>query len=64
MTSKELIKACYFQEAHPWTVLVRVLTEGKQFSCGGTLIADNLVLSAAHCLYGLSVTKVEVSGAR
>ncbi|MDD1784203.1 serine protease [Enterovibrio sp. ZSDZ35] len=36
----------------PWQVYVQGTNGASSVACGGTIIADNYVLTAAHCLYG------------
>ncbi|XP_043196871.1 trypsin-1-like isoform X2 [Amphibalanus amphitrite] len=43
---------------YPWTV---ALTYRGRFYCGGTLINDRYVLTAAHCINGLNHHRVEVT---
>ncbi|XP_057566026.1 neutrophil elastase [Hippopotamus amphibius kiboko] len=44
---------------HAWPFMVSLQRRGQHF-CGGTLIARNFVLSAAHCLNGLNSQLVRV----
>ncbi len=37
---------------HPWQVALDVRIDGKSYLCGGSLIADRWVLTAAHCFDG------------
>lgn len=45
-------------DSYPW--LVSIKYSGRH-SCGGSLIAPNLVLTAAHCAHPMSVADVTVS---
>ncbi|XP_054918206.1 chymotrypsinogen A-like [Dermacentor andersoni] len=42
------------KENMPWIVQLRIiydLSSGREFSCGGSIITRNLILTAAHCLF-------------
>lgn len=46
-------------QAHAWPFMVSLQRRGGHF-CGGTLIARNFVMSAAHCVNGLNFRSVQV----
>jgi trypsin len=48
--------------AHPWAVYLT--TAGGAPYCGGTLVAPDTVLTAAHCTSGLDATSVRVVAGR
>lgn len=45
---------------HPWMVYLTIRNSGGTFSCGGSLISEEWVLSAAHCLDPGSTVTVSV----
>ncbi|KAB7495199.1 Transmembrane protease serine 3, partial [Armadillidium nasatum] len=47
--------------AYPWTVHIENLNfEGFEHACGGTIISEFFIVTAAHCLHGLSYREVRV----
>uniref|UniRef100_A0A8D8VRP7 Plasma kallikrein n=1 Tax=Cacopsylla melanoneura TaxID=428564 RepID=A0A8D8VRP7_9HEMI len=48
--------------AYPWQVEVQVRSSSGQgeHQCGGAIISDTVVLTAAHCLQGVSKSKLKV----
>ncbi|QUM78578.1 serine protease [Moritella sp. 24] len=38
----------------PWQVYIEIIKDGNTYACGGTLITDTWVVTAAHCLNGQS----------
>ncbi|XP_050721592.1 proclotting enzyme-like [Eriocheir sinensis] len=48
------------QEDYPWMAYLIMQAHKERFSCGGTLVTDTIILTAAHCFHGYGVEKVEV----
>lgn len=46
-------------DTYPWMVSVQTKSDGEHF-CGGSLIADSYVLTAAHCLEDTPVSDIQV----
>ncbi|XP_076641108.1 chymotrypsin-2-like [Halictus rubicundus] len=45
------------QGMYPYQAIIKV---EKNFMCGGSIISEHLILTAAHCIYRQDVTKYEV----
>ncbi|KAK3874599.1 hypothetical protein Pcinc_020491 [Petrolisthes cinctipes] len=44
---------------YPWMAYLVMFQESSKYRCGGTLITDTLVLSAAHCLAGFDIKYIK-----
>ena len=45
---------------YPWFCSLEIVTSRGSFRCGGSLISNNYILTAAHCLYNTNINKVKV----
>ena len=36
---------------YPWIALLRIVMNGKTFRCGGSLVASQWIVTAAHCVF-------------
>jgi trypsin len=41
----------------PWQVILR---QGTNYVCGGSIIAPNFILTAKHCVNGVSASSIQV----
>ncbi|XP_070507056.1 transmembrane protease serine 9-like isoform X2 [Chironomus tepperi] len=49
LTSKMYYGKAIFPGEYPWHVAI-IQSKDKQYKCGGTLVSNNLVITAAHCI--------------
>ena len=42
------------RDATPWFVMLRVSSGNQQYLCGGTAISTRWIVTAAHCVVGMS----------
>jgi trypsin len=47
-------------EDYPWQGALKIQKDGNTYMCGGTVISQKWVLTAAHCLYGAQKAGVSV----
>ncbi len=51
------------RSATPWFVMLRIAAGGQEFLCGGTAISNHWILTAAHCVHGMSNNDFKASHA-
>lgn len=49
-----------FMQQFPYQVRLNIATAKGSSLCGGTILTNQYVITAAHCLYGKTITSVTV----
>lgn len=50
------------RSATPWFVMLRITSGNQEYLCGGTAISNRWIVTASHCVYGM--TRAELNASR